>query len=249
LEIARTRRPRGDAPASEEPQPAGFHLGALGAGSDYVAFIDHIGVASLNFGFGSPNLGGVYHSIYDDPTWFERFGDPGFIYGAALSQVTTTTLLRLADAPLLPFEFGAFASTVHRYVDEIKKLAGTKVNFQPLLDQLEKTDVDAKAYEAAVSGSTSPADAAKLAKVNEALIETERTLTLTKGLPGRDWYRHQIYAPGLYTGYGVKTLPGIREAVEGASWDEANREAQDVAQVLQQMNQRIEGATRQLASP
>jgi N-acetylated-alpha-linked acidic dipeptidase len=92
-------------------------------------------------------------------------------------------------------------------------------------------------------------DAAKLAKVNEALIETERTLTLPKGLPGRDWYRHQIYAPGLYTGYGVKTLPGIREAVEGERWDEANREAQDVAQVLQQMNQRIEGATRLLASP
>jgi N-acetylated-alpha-linked acidic dipeptidase len=100
-----------------------------------------------------------------------------------------------------------------------------------------------------VTGSTAPADAAKLAKVNEALIDTERMLTLPKGLPGRDWYRHQIYAPGLYTGYGVKMLPGIREAVEGARWEEANREAQDVAQVLQQMNQRIEGATRLLARP
>jgi N-acetylated-alpha-linked acidic dipeptidase len=88
-----------------------------------------------------------------------------------------------------------------------------------------------------------------LAKVNEALFETERALTLAKGLPGRDWYRHQIYAPGLYTGYGVKTLPGIREAVEASRWDEANREVQDVAQVLREMNQRIEEATRLLASP
>jgi len=214
-----------------------------------VAFIDHLGVASLNFGFGSPNLGGVYHSIYDDPAWFERFGDPGFVYGAALSQVTTTTLLRLADAALLPFEFGEFANTVRRYVDEIKKQAGTKVDLQPVLDQLAKTDADAKAYEAAISAAASQADAAKLAKVNAALIETERTLTLPNGLPGRDWYRHQIYAPGLYTGYGVKTLPGIREAVEGARWDEANRETEDVAQVLQQMNQRIEAATRLLVSP
>jgi len=148
----------------------------------------------------------------------------------------------------LPFEFGEFASTVHRYVDEIKKLAGTKVNLQPVLDQLAKTDTDAKAFEAAASGAEQ-SGRAKLVKVNEALIETERALTLAKGLPGRDWYRHQIYAPGLYTGYGVKTLPGIREAVEGARWEEANREAQDVAEVLQQMNQRIESATRLLSSP
>ena len=249
LEIARTRRGRPDSPAAEEQQPPGFHLGALGAGSDYVAFIDHLGVASLNFGFGGPNLGGVYHSIYDDPAWFERFGDPGFVYGAALSQVTTTTLLRLADAPLLPFEFGLFSSTVHRYVDEIKKLGGTKVNLQPVLEQLAKTDADAKAYESALANGAWQSAGPKLIKVNEALIETERTLTLSKGLPGRDWYRHQIYAPGLYTGYGVKTLPGIREAVEGERWDEANREAQNVAQVLEQMNQRIEGATRLLSSP
>src|SRR5262249_46030547 len=123
LETARTRRGRGDA-ADESPAPPGFHLGALGAGSDYVAFIDHLGVASLNLGFGGANLGGVYHSVYDDPQWFEQFADPGFVYGAALSQVTTTTLLRLADAPLLPFEFASFAGTVHRYVDEIKKQSG-----------------------------------------------------------------------------------------------------------------------------
>jgi N-acetylated-alpha-linked acidic dipeptidase len=250
LEIARSRRGRGgEPPAAEEPQPPGFHLGALGAGSDYVAFIDHLGVASLNFGFGSPNLGGVYHSIYDDPVWFERFGDPGFVYGAALSQVTTTTLLRLADAPLLPFEFGEFAKTVHRYVDEIQKQSGTKVNFQPVLEQLSKTEAAAKEYEGAISGSASFADSAKLAKVNQALIETERALALPKGLPGRDWYRHQIYAPGLYTGYGVKTLPGIREAVEGARWEEANREARDVAQVLERLNDRIETATRLVAAP
>jgi len=245
LEIAQNRRGGRGGDPNEAPPPPGFHLGALGAGSDYVAFIDHLGIASLNVGFGGQNLGGVYHSIYDDATWFEKFADPGFTYGAALSQVTATTLLRLADAPLLPFEFGAFWSTVNRYTEEIKKLAGSKVNLEPLLKQLAKTDSDAKEYETALAGAVSRSDS-RLEKANQLLYETERSLVLPKGLPNRDWYRHQIYAPGMYTGYGVKTLPGIREAAEASRWDEANREVQDAAVVIQQLNQRIEEATRLL---
>jgi N-acetylated-alpha-linked acidic dipeptidase len=248
LETTRTRRRQSETPP-EEPQLPGFHLGALGAGSDYVAFIDHIGIASLNLGFGGQNLGGVYHSIYDDPAWFEKFADPGFTYGVAFSQVTATTLLRLANAPLLPFEFGEFSNTVNRYVEEIRKQAGTKVDFKVVQVQLAKTDSGAKAYEAALSKAMSRADDSGLAKANRALYESERALILSKGLPGRDWYRHQIYAPGMYTGYGAKTLPGIREAVEASRWDEANREAQDVARVLENINQRIEEATRALAAP
>jgi N-acetylated-alpha-linked acidic dipeptidase len=243
LEASQVRR-EGDAPPAQD-LPPGFHIGALGAGSDYGAFLDHLGIASLNLGFGDSNQNGVYHSIYDDPEWFERFGDPGFVYGKALSQATTTVLLRLADAPLLPFEFGTFASTVRRYAEEIKKQSGDKVDFAPLLAELDKTDADAKAYDAAWRASGAQAD--RLANVNQALYNTERALVLLKGLPGRDWYRHQIYAPGLYTGYGAKTLPGVREAVEGARWDEANREARDVVQVLQQLNQRVEDATRLLS--
>jgi N-acetylated-alpha-linked acidic dipeptidase len=246
LETARMRRAgRGGAP-SEEDQPPGFHLGPLGAGSDYVAFIDHLGVASINVGFGGPNLGGVYHSIYDDPQWFEQFADPGFLYGAALSQVTTTTLMRFADAPLLPFEFGEFSTTVRRYVDEIKKLSGAKVDFDPVLAQLQKADSNSRAYEAALKAAVAQ-NGAGLAQANQTIYGTERALILNKGLPGRDWYRHQIYAPGMYTGYGAKTLPGIREAVEAGRWEEANSETKDVTQVLRQLNDRIEEATRLLS--
>jgi N-acetylated-alpha-linked acidic dipeptidase len=245
LEGAAARRGRGETPAEEQPPP-GFHLGPLGAGSDYVAFFDHVGIASLNVGFGGANQEGVYHSIYDDPQWFEQFGDPGFAYGAALSQVTTTALLRLANAPLLPFEFGEFSATVRRYVEQIKKLSGAKVDFEGVLAELQKTDGDAKAYEAALKTALAKTDAARLAKANEVLYSTERALILAKGLPGRDWYRHQISAPGMYTGYGAKTLPGIREAVEASRWDEAGSEAKDVALVLAQLNQRIEEATRLL---
>jgi N-acetylated-alpha-linked acidic dipeptidase len=240
LEATRTRRrdPSEDPPA----KPNEFHLGPLGAGSDYVAFVDHTGVASLNLGFGGPNQGGVYHSIYDDMTWYKRFGDPDFIYGKALSQVTATTLMRLADAPVLPFEFGVLSSTIKTYIDEIKKVAGENVDLRPVLDQLAKIDSDSAAYEKALAHPVPLA----LGGVNDVLFHTERALTLARGLPHREWYRHQIYAPGLYTGYGAKTLPGIREASEAKNWTEAKQEVTHVVEVLAELDRRIQQATKLL---
>ncbi|MGI8740983.1 MAG: M28 family metallopeptidase [Bryobacteraceae bacterium] len=246
LETTRTRRNPTAPDSSEPPPPPGFHLGPLGAGSDYVAFIDHIGIASLNVGFGGPNQGGVYHSIYDDFDWFKRFGDPEFKFGKALAQVTVTSLLRLADAPLLPFEFGNFVRTVRSYVDQIRKQSGTKVDFQAVVTQLDKMDAVAKSFETALHRTVDTGKAGDLDRVNQVLFHSERALVLEKGLPGRDWYRHQIYAPGLATGYGAKTLPGIREAVEGLRWDEANREAAAVTKALEQLNHQIFEATRLL---
>ena len=118
------------------------------------------------------------------------------------------------------------------------------MDFGPINSALEKTDADSKAYEAALKTAVTQTDNSRLAKANEALYESERGLILSKGLPSRDWYRHQIYAPGLYTGYGAKTLPGVREAVEASRWDEANTEARDAARALEQLNQHIEQATR-----
>ena len=246
LESTRERRRGGEpAPAATEQKP-GFQMGALGAGSDYVAFVDHIGIASLNLGFGGQNQGGIYHSIYDSMAWFKRFGDPDFIYGRTLSQVTATALMRLADAPVLPFEFHGFARTVKGYVDEIKKESGDKVNFQPVLDQLAKIEQNSERYDAALNRAM-PDNANEAARVNDVLFHSERALTLTKGLPRRDWYKHQIYAPGMYTGYGAKTLPGIREAVESKNWPEANQEVESVAEVLAELDNRIRQAAELLA--
>lgn len=127
------------------------------------------------------------------------------------------------------------------YVNEIKKQSGSKVDFQAVLAQLDKMDTAAKAFEQAMQKATVPT-----AEANRVLLQAERALVLDKGLPGRDWYRHQLYAPGMYTGYGAKTLPGIREAVEASRWEEANREAGAVATVLEAMNRRIGEATRLL---
>jgi N-acetylated-alpha-linked acidic dipeptidase len=234
-----------------DARPRTFKLGALGSGSDYVSFLHHAGVASLNVGFGG-DAGGVYHSVYDTVDWFRRFSDGEMVYGKALSQVMVTTLMRLADAPVLPFEFHTLSRTVHGYVEDIQKDAakckGT-VDLRDVLAQLARLHTASEAYDAELRSlmrRVSSIAPDKLTKVNESLEHSERTLLLSDGLPNRPWYRHQIYAPGLSTGYGAKTLPGVREAAEGKSWDEANQQARRLALALRAMCMQVEDATRLL---
>jgi N-acetylated-alpha-linked acidic dipeptidase len=238
--------------AGKDGAPRVFKLSALGSGSDYVGFLHHAGVASLNLGFGGADGGGVYHSVYDTLNWFRRFSDGDLNYGKTLTQVMITTLMRLADAPVLPFEFHTLSRTVHGYVEDIQKQAqqsGGTVDLHDLQAQLAKLHGASEAYNSELSAlmkRVSSISPEKLTRVNESLEHAERTLLFPDGLPHRDWYRHQIYAPGLYTGYGVKTLPGIREAVDAKRWDEANQQARRVAQALRAMSAQVEEATRLL---
>jgi N-acetylated-alpha-linked acidic dipeptidase len=244
LDVARERRgPGGTSSAisaaaalSAEAREPGFHLESLGSGSDYVAFLDHAGIASLNLGFASGD--GVYHSIYDTLGWYQQFSDGDRTYGKALTQVMTITLMRLADAPLLPFDFGSLSASAARWVEEIRKQlpkGPAKLDLRAMSAQLTRLSLASKAYEEELSnwskraGSSTPD---KLAKVDKSMRKTERTLLTADGLPGREWYRNQIYAPGMLTGYTAKTLPGVREAVEAQQWDEANHQARKLAETF-----------------
>jgi N-acetylated-alpha-linked acidic dipeptidase len=250
---------------------------ALGSGSDYTAFIDHLGVASLNFGYGGEGGGGgVYHSIYDDFYWYTHFADTDFTYGRALAQTAGTAVIRLADAGVLPFQFTDFSDTIRTYVEEIKQLATSQraqieeqnleleegafkaaadprktfvppsvqpvpphFNFAPLDNALELLIASAKRYETArMKASPSAVQA-----VNAKLIESERKLTDDAGLPGRPWYKHMIYAPGFYTGYGVKTIPGVREAIEQKRWQEADEQIVRAGKILTAEAELIDQAT------
>lgn len=232
---------------------AAIRLGSLGAGSDYVPFIGHIGVSSLNLSFGGDDGGGVYHSIYDTFGWYQRFSDGEFIYGRALSQVIVLALMRLGGATTLPYEFGTLARAVRGYADEVQSLGsslwGKSLDLREVYAQAGRLDGNARNYEDALEAASrklAHAPSGKLAKLNAMLYRTERAMLSPKGLPGREWYRHQLFAPGLYTGYGAKTLPGIREAAEASRWEESNREAASVAQSLRALNSRIEEAARML---
>ncbi|MGA8595719.1 MAG: transferrin receptor-like dimerization domain-containing protein [Bryobacteraceae bacterium] len=247
-----THKPPENAPPEEEPEKKQktFTIGALGAGSDYVAFLDFAGVASMNEGFGGMDRSGIYHSVYDSIYWYNHFSDATHIYGQALSEYTATALMRLADADILPFEFGHFAQTVTGYLSEIEKEAagkGQPLVFPDVRKQLQVLVENSAKYDSALKTAVSKntLDASAVAGLNTTLMRTERALTRPEGLPNRSWYKHQIYAPGFYTGYGVKTLPGIREAVDAKQWQLATEEAGKVADCLRQMNALVEKATEE----
>lgn len=230
----------------------GFHLSPLGSGSDYTPFLQHLGIASLSLGFENSAGNGVYHSIYDDFYWTSHFEDPHFAYGRALAELDTTVLMRLADAPLLPFEFGQLSSAVTSYLDEIARLpkARETVNLDAARHANEKLALAARDFDKAwdhAESKLSTADAARLAEVDRLLMGSEHDLTLEPGLPGRPWYRHRIYAPGRYTGYAVKTLPGIREAVEAGRGDEAAEQTKEVAGVLEKLAEDVDTAAKLIA--
>ncbi len=265
---------------------ADLRIGAMGSGSDYTAFIDHIGIASLNISFEDEDRGGVYHSVYDDFYWYTHFSDTEFIYGRALAQTAGTTLMRFADADVLPYDFTDFADTMHRYVAEVKKLLSDKqeeirdrneaidqhlydaasdprrpllppprlavppfLNFAPLDNALSALDKSAKRYSQAINSFARKDDAASrenLAALNARLIQTERCLTSSAGLPRRPWFKHLIYAPGFYTGYRAKTLPGIREGIEEKRYEEAEREIGRAAQALNDYAASVDRAADEL---
>ncbi len=242
----------GQEEAAPSKKEHGFTIGALGAGSDYVAFIDYLGVASMNEGFGGDAKSGIYHSAYDSIYWYEHFSDSDFVDGRALSQYTASALARLADSSILPFEFGHFAKTVTSYVDEIEKEAqksGQTLDFSALRKQLDALKQSGEKYDGLLQSAMAKnaLDAQRLNGLNQTLLKTERVLTRPEGLPNREWYKHQIYAPGFYTGYGVKTLPGIREAVDSKNWSLAQKETLVVEQCLAQMNQVVDQAIDQLS--
>jgi N-acetylated-alpha-linked acidic dipeptidase len=271
---------------SSDPQEirgrADLRIGALGSGSDYTAFIDHLGVPSLNLGYSGEDGGGIYHSIYDDLYWYMHYSDTDFVYGRALAQTIGITVMRLANADLLPFEFHNLTDTIRRYVGELQKLAKSKreqiqernrqidegvfqaiadpketsvppskepvppfLNFAPLDNGLSALALSSEKYERAVS-SASKLSGTSLREVNATLIQIERSLTLSEGLPGRPWFKHQIYAPGFYTGYGVKTIPGVREAIEQKQWKQADEQILRVGGVLQNVAEKIQSAAAQL---
>lgn len=241
-------------------------LSALGAGSDYSPFIQHLGIPSLNLGFGGESPGGEYHSIYDSYEDFRHFKDPTFIYGVVLAKTAGRATLRMADAALLPFDFRSFYKAVGNYADEVMALADNLRESTALSNQLIKENGYAYAKDPTVRLQTPPikeevpylsfaslqnalsalekstnrlADSLKrhpsgprVQAINSAVYKAEQQLLSNNGLPRRPWYRHAIYAPGFYTGYGVKTLPGIREAIEQRNWKEAQEQIEIDAAVL-----------------
>jgi N-acetylated-alpha-linked acidic dipeptidase len=249
-----------EAERTAREKDAALWLEPLGSGSDFTPFLQHLTLSALNVGFGGESNGGIYHSVYDTVNWYTKFSDGDFSYGRTLSQLTGTLLLRLADAPVLPFQFSDTADTLMRYVVELEKLAvekkDSKVDLAPVRAAVEALGRAGRSFEQAYAGvdrasSTALAGRSELRTLNKLLLQSERKLGNSDGLPRRDWFKHQIYAPGFYTGYGVKTMPQIREGLEENRPDEARGGVRTVsaavnalAAQVQEAAQALEKATR-----
>ncbi len=255
-----------------------FKLEALGSGSDFSPFAQHIGIPSMNLGFGGEDEGGEYHSIYDSYDMYKRFKDPTFEYAVVLAKTAGRTTLRFANAETLPFDFRNLQKTIAGYVTEVVALAddmrektavdnqlikekhfviGDNVtapllppavkdevpflNFSSLQNAMTTLEKATKDLATAIAGNFS--DAAKKT-LNEKLYKAEQSLLTKDGLPRRGWYKHSIYAPGFYTGYGVKTLPGIREAIEQRNWKEAQEQVEIAAGAINQLSTYLGEATK-----
>lgn len=254
-------------------------LSALGAGSDWSGFLQFLGIASLNLGFGGESGGGEYHSVYDSYDHFIRFKDPGFQYGIALSKTAGRAMLRLANADVLPIDFNSFYKTVNDYVGELKTLldntrAETEqenkmiadklydlakdpkkgfqtpkpkdvvpyLNFSELENKMAELKTQSEEFQKLYASGTQLSPE-KQKELNQVLFKVERALINEKGLPRRSWYKHQVYAPGFYTGYGVKTLPGIREGIEERHWKEAQDNIEVVAKTIEVYTNEVKQAT------
>jgi len=256
-------------------------IAALGSGSDYSPFFQHLGIPSLNLGYGGEDNGGEYHSIYDSYDNYIRFKDPKFEYGIAMVKTAGRAALRLANAEVLPFDFKGFYNTVSKYLTEVISLLdnmreGTEIENQmieekrytyaadPTTKYIPPAPKDAVPYlnfstlqnamsilEKGASNfsdltTANPKPTTNLNRLNKILYQAEQKLMTESGLPRRPWYRHTIYAPGYYTGYGVKTLPGIREAIEQRNWKEAQEQIEIAARAIENYTREVEAASKVL---
>jgi N-acetylated-alpha-linked acidic dipeptidase len=261
-------------------------LGALGSGSDYTAFLGHLGIASLNLGFGGEDESdGSYHSVYDTYYHVMKFDDPGLQYGAALSKVVGRLVLRAADAPRLPAHYSDFANTVSRYLKDIQKVAAGQrerdrtladlrregyftvaaspqdpiaaprdrgvtplIDMLPLENAVDHLERAASAADAMLGRSDS-LPAAIQGRINASLAQIDQLLIDPAGLPGRPWFKNLVYAPGTLTGYGAKTLPGVREAIEQRRFDDARTFVVRTAKVLEDYANRLDSAVAMARTP
>lgn len=277
-----------DAVRTELRHRADLRIGTLGGGSDYGPFLNILGIASLNIAFEGESDGGIYHSIYDDFYWYTHFSDTDFSYGKKLTETGGLSMMRLADADLLPFDFLDFADTVHLYLRELKKFSTDQqeelrernreleegaftasadpkqiyfppkreeippfINFAPLDNAADAVARSAAEFDKALASANQNGGAAlasaAIVEINRLLIQSERKLTTVAGIPGRPGYKHELYAPGVYTGYAAKAIPAVREAMEQKQWKQAEDGIVRVANLLESEARLISAAAAKLA--
>lgn len=226
-----------------------------GGGSDYAAFVKHIGVpaADLAFGGGYP----VYHSMYDDFVWMEKFGDPMFHRHVAVASVWGLVALRLADEEILPFDYQSYATELQKSTKDLEdEISHKGINLSPLFKSINELSKAAtkinnqkkKLEEAKGWTSRQRTDHVKVREINDRLMMAERAFTDANGLSSNPWNKHLIYGPTKHNDYGSKSFPGVEDAIEMAgslktaeSWQLVQHEVWRVARAVKHASMVLNG--------
>jgi N-acetylated-alpha-linked acidic dipeptidase len=210
-------RAREQRPESEQDSKDEARISPLGSGSDYTPFLQHLGIPCTDMGFGGDY--GVYHSAYDSFYWMSHFGDPKFVYHVAAAQLWGTIAMRLADADGLPFDYTDYANQIREFFNDSVKIAkrrnlGNAFDEKAMNDALKEFEGTAANVEKARHRAIEDAGSVRLRLVNDSLIAAERAFIDERGLRGRPWYQHELYAPGVYTGYAAQPLTDFAQAID-----------------------------------
>lgn len=228
-------------------------VGELGSGSDYTPFFQHLGIPSVDVGFGGPY--GVYHALHDNFHWMARFGDPDFSYSVAVSRIWGLLALRLANADLLPYDYEAYGRKIEEHLQRVKDdleesgradRLSVDETLQAVAQFIEAAGRVRRRLRAFPADESNSSRTALQGRVNDALMRVERDFLLPSGLPGRSWFRHAIYAPGVYTGYSAVPLPGLRESIDAGDWWQAQRQEAALREVLRRATARLQGIVTDL---
>lgn len=229
-----------------------LQLGRLGSGSDYTAFLDNLGIPSVDFGFSGSN--GPYHSVYDNFFWMSRFGDPEFLFHQAAARFYGLLALRLTSDKVLPLRFSNYGAALMDDINAIRtdviRRARTaegqafKPDFSALVAAIREFDTAGHDVDRAAERLASSDNNAALARFNDAIMQVERAFLSDEGLPGRPWFRHQLIAPGLTTGYAPWPFPGLREAVEKKDRTMFDAEAKKVVAALKAGTEKLRASAR-----
>jgi N-acetylated-alpha-linked acidic dipeptidase len=230
ISIAEAKLERRPTEAGSLPTGSGEDLvdNRLGSGSDYTVFLNHLGIPVADLSFDGPY--GVYHSLYDNHNWVAKIGDPGFRYHVALVQLWGVAAMRLAEADIIPLDYAPYASAIATFVGEVERRHGNRKEFADLRAAAGEMEAAAESLNRSRQAALASGNATEARAINQKLMRVERALLDPSGIPGRRWYRHQIYAP-KYT-YAPELLPGVAEALEAGDEARARRQGQVLAAAI-----------------
>jgi N-acetylated-alpha-linked acidic dipeptidase len=221
----------------------------IGSGSDHTVFLNFLGIPTVGLTFTGPY--GVYHSMYDDFFWMNHFGDPGYRYHTLMAQLWGVLALRLANAEILPYDFDSYGENIRQFVVDLNLASHVSghIDLAPLQQRITDFQAAGRDLNLAVAQAISSGrlDAAAALSVNQQLMQVERNWCTPRGIPGRPWFKHSLYA-ARYT-YAHLELPGLTEAAEAGDWKVAAEQAKILEDELQTNTQLLQQTRALLEQP